>query len=1024
MTVPLLFALLGSVILVGFLANLLFRLTKIPSVLVLIAIGVVLGPVTGWIRHDALLAIAPFFGAIALLVILFEGGLELDVAHVIRHAPRTAIFTTVVFAVSMGAVAVVAHVGLGLTWSLSLMLGAILGATSPAICMPVVSGLSLRDDVKTVIKLESAMGEVLLIVSVVLLIQSHEAGTSGATSWIWGFARSLGVALLVATVAGVLWSRLVGWLGREPLSYMLTLGVTCLLYFVVEELGGSPAIAVLVFGLLLANMQYIAGRVGPHLREIFGIHVKDDQFVLGQFMVNITAELSFLVRTFFFVYLGLLLNLSELSVSRAAWLVAIFVALLVSRRLGMWIFGRTGASFSGGEWQAIMALQPRGLATAVVAFMPSQAGIAEAAEFPTFAFASIVLSNLFMAAGVLFAERRLRMDAAVAWAGVAPGRSFGLGLFEKADGVEPAAADAVPQAAAPAGATSGRPSLFSPARDFEDEPSPSSMIDWVARVSGLRLAERETAYGELLRASYVSEPLFWLQSALGAAICAIGLLLEQTTVVIGGALVVPVARSVLATGLALAAGDLYLLLRLAAKLAGFCVVAMAVSASLVGLVPLPDVLSEIVVRTRPTILDFLVSLFGGMSAAALVLGRRGSSLQFLPGAVVGLTLVPALCVMGFALTDAVSPVLLRQATLQFSANLFAAILGAAAILLALGIHRAARADVIQQWKRDELTRPLASAIFRRLGVEEAIGGSGSVRARVVVIGVFLLLLLTPLQLAFHEVRAELRARQAVARAVEMFNVPNRSAVIGSAISVAGDRIDVRLQVATNALFSPEDRAAFERNVRQDTGRDVRVDLVQTIADVGDAGSLRALLDHDRTSRTAAPPPTVRAALESADGLLSAAVRTIPLPSGARVVGVRGRLADGHGPALDVSYLAEQELAPDAQALLVQLVSAHSQVTPDRISLVWLPASLELRLAAGRLGDEARAVLRDVRSRHLAESKALTVTLIVGTTLPPAVADALATQVRTALELPHPPAVVADAGTDRRRAVLTIGAPLM
>ena len=92
MTVPVLFALVGLIILVGFLANLLFRITKIPSVLVLIAIGVVLGPVTGWIQHDSLLSIAPYFGAVALLVILFEGGLELEIDHVVRHAPRTAIF--------------------------------------------------------------------------------------------------------------------------------------------------------------------------------------------------------------------------------------------------------------------------------------------------------------------------------------------------------------------------------------------------------------------------------------------------------------------------------------------------------------------------------------------------------------------------------------------------------------------------------------------------------------------------------------------------------------------------------------------------------------------------------------------------------------------------------------------------------------------------------------------------------------------------------------------------------------------
>lgn len=172
MSVPVLFALIGGVILVGFLANLLFRVTRIPSVLLLIAIGVVMGPVTGWIRSDALIAIAPFFGALALLVILFEGGLELEIGHVVRHAPRAAILAIVVFVLSMGTVAAAAYYLAEFSWLNALMLGAILGAISPAIALPVVSGLSVRDEIKTIVKLEAAIGEVLLIVSVVLLINS------------------------------------------------------------------------------------------------------------------------------------------------------------------------------------------------------------------------------------------------------------------------------------------------------------------------------------------------------------------------------------------------------------------------------------------------------------------------------------------------------------------------------------------------------------------------------------------------------------------------------------------------------------------------------------------------------------------------------------------------------------------------------------------------------------------------------------------------------------------------------------
>ncbi|HEX4998706.1 MAG TPA: cation:proton antiporter [Terriglobia bacterium] len=960
MTVPLLFALIGVVILVGFLANLLFRVTKIPSVLVLIAIGVVLGPVTGWIQHDALLTIAPFFGALALLVILFEGGLELEIGHVVRHAPRTAMFTAAVFGLSLVVVAGVAHFAVGLPVSLSLMLGAVLGATSPAICMPVVSGLSVRDDVKTVIKLESVIGEVLLIVSVVLLIQSHQAGTTGAASWLWGIGRSLFVALIVASVAGALWARLVGWIGREPLSYMLTLGVTCLLYFVVEELGGSPAIAVLLFGLLLANMQFIASRIGPRVSALFSIDVRGEQFILERFVVNITAELSFLLRTFFFVYLGLLLDFSALSWKLGASIAVMYVLLLASRRAGIALFRRSGASFSDGEWKAVMALQPRGLATSVVAFMPVEAGIEGASVFPLFAFATIVLSNLYMTGGVLFAERRLRADAQ----SVEDEPPAEAAAPAEDDLLEPAPTSGFGAAASPAVEPlfwPRRAAVYSPARDFEDEPAPTNFTDWVARVFGLRLADREKDYVDMIRASYLSEPLFWIQAALGAAICALGLILGQTTIVVGAALIVPVARPVIAAGLALASGDLYLLAKLLVKLVVFSVLTVIVSATLIGALPFAAA-SEIVTRTRPTILDFLVALFGGMSAAALVSRRHGQSIQYLPGAVVGITLLPALCVVGFALTDVVGVDVLQRATLQFSANLFAAVLGAALLLLAVGIPRAAQSASVRQWKEEELAAPFASAIFRKLGLERAIGRTGSARARVIVVSVFLLLLVTPLQLALNQVRSELRTRQAIATAQEAFNVPNRSVLLGSTVSIADEQVNVRLQVATSELFSAADIANFEQRVSDRTGRRARLDLVQTLSDVGNAGALRRLLADEQRGGAAETRRTVFESLRDAEGQVSLALRGLPLPDGVQIVSVRSAMGEGTEPSLTLVYLSGHPLSPDAEELLARLVAAQTRLNQDHVSTEWMPAMFELNFSrAGDLGADAVATLRDVRA---------------------------------------------------------------
>jgi potassium/hydrogen antiporter len=1023
MTVPLLFALVGGVILVGFLANLLFRLTKVPSVLLLIGIGVILGPATGWIRSDALLGIAPFFGAAALLVILFEGGLELEIAHVVRHAPRTALLAVAGFSLSLAAVATLAYVFLNFSLLPALMLGAILGATSPAICMPVVSGLSLRTDVKTVIKLESVMGEVFLIVSVVLLMESHATGSTTAAGWAWAFARSLMVALLVASVAGVLWSRLVGWMGREPLSYMLTLGMVCLLYFAVEELGGSPAIAILLFGLILANMQSIAGRIGPRFREMFGIDVREEQFVLGQFMVNITAELSFLVRTFFFVYLGLLLDFSALSWTLASWTVVMFGLLLASRRVGVSLF-RRGAGFTQPELQTIMALQPRGLATAVVAFLPMQAGIAGTAQFPLYAFVVIVLSNLYMTGGVLLAERRLRLslpapprdvDAAEPAAPVSE-REWA----PTSQDVLLAAEEAVPVAVPPPGPQ--RPPLFSPAEDFGDEPAPASFTDWMARVFGLRRSDREAEYAEMIRASYMSEPLFWVQAALGAAICALGLILDQTAIIIGGALIVPLVRPVIATGLALASGDIYLLVKLLVKLFCFGVMVVLLAAVSIDLLPFGVTTAEIAARTRPTILDFLVALCGGMSGAALISLRR-RAFHYLPGAVIAITLLPALCVMGFGLGGSLGGPVFTGGALQFTANLFAAVLGAAVVLTLVGIPQAAQCASVRRWKEAELSAPLVAAIFGRLRLQHVIGRTGSVRARIVVIGIFLLSLLIPLQLALNQLTLEFRTRQAISVAQGLFDVPNRSRVISSSFTLGDETVDVRIQVATSELFSSEDIARFEQRVSDRAGRRTRLDLVQTVSDIGKADTIRRLLSGQAVTAAPARPRTVAESLQEVSALLRPIVAELPLPDALHVLAVSGDLTGTPGSAIEVVYLAEHELGADARAMLVKLLASRLRIGDKRLALRRIPARVSVSLSRrGEIGPGDARALDDLRDA-LAAYPTLGVVLELPAGLTESAAESARQQLQRrigAVDLPAEPGQTGVPGTVATLRVSIVG----
>jgi cell volume regulation protein A len=263
------------------------------------------------------------------------------------------------------------------------------------------------------LKLESALGDVLLLVTVLLVLDLQRTGKGDALDMISGLVMSIAVAFVISSIAGVLWARLIGWMGKEPLAYMLTLGFVFLLYFVVEELHGSAAIAVLMFGMMLENTQVIAGHLGERVRLLFGIDVRAEQFVLHQFMKYITEELSFLIRTFFFVYLGLLLNFDDLTLRIGVLGLGLVVLLLISRWLAVQLVKKR-SGLTRGETQAVMAMLPRGLTAAVMAFLPAQYGLAGVEHIPVYVFVVIVLTNILMTAGVIFSERRLAGEKAAA----------------------------------------------------------------------------------------------------------------------------------------------------------------------------------------------------------------------------------------------------------------------------------------------------------------------------------------------------------------------------------------------------------------------------------------------------------------------------------------------------------------------------------------------------------------------------------------------------------------------------------
>jgi potassium/hydrogen antiporter len=942
MTVSIAFAVIGGVILVGFFANLLFRVTKIPSVLLLIAIGVVLGPATGWITSASLIKIAPFFGTMALLVILFEGGLELDIESVIRQAPKAAILAFLVFIFSVGSVAALAFFVLHMSLFNSLMIAGIFGAGSPAICLPVISGLSIKKEIQTILKLESTLGDVLLIVTVLLILDFQTAGNQGSMGMISRFFMSFVVAFVIASIAGALWSRLIGWMGREPLAYMLTLGFVFLLYFSVEELGGSAAIAVLLFGLMLENMHVVADRVSERMRRLFGIDIRAEQFVLHEFMKNITEELSFLIRTFFFVYLGLILNFRSITLRIAISSAGIVILLLASRWIGVQSIKKR-CLFTAGETQIVMSMLPRGLATAVMAFLPTQYGVSGTELLPIYAFTVIVLTNVLMTGGVIVAERRLAREK----------------------GTEPAASTiAQPpivmgkpeiDLSAQESATAGN---MADDRDSSDEiglsptipdkiSAPFSFTNSMSRLFGIRSEDREWRYIEAIKSSSFAQPQFWVLIFFASALTVLGLVINQNAIIIGAALIVPIAWPVVAAGMALAVGDIYLFLKLLLKIALAAAVTAALAASFNGLLPFSALTAEIASRTKPTILDFLVAFFAGMAGAVMLFSRR-RMLQFLPGAVLAVTLLPPLAVIGLGLGDSFNIEIFRGGAVLFTANFFAAILGASLVYAVVGMPAVAGLKGIHDWKQRELNHPIVKLIFERLWLKDIAGRTGSVRSRLVVAAVFLLALVIPLQMAFNQLSLEFRARQAISVVEKMFELPNCSAIINSASSIGEDSIAVRIQVATNTFFTASDIRRFEERITDHTGKPTRLDLVQSLSDIGEGKKIRGML------KTAPQKPvefgplipemTVRLRDEIEKNL-----RIVPVPQSITFLGASAELSLSRKSSFfRIDYLADIPLSEDARLLLADLLERQMKLNAGSLRLAHVPARYFFRIDSKRV----------------------------------------------------------------------------
>ncbi|MDE1832654.1 MAG: cation:proton antiporter [Thaumarchaeota archaeon] len=122
---------IAVIVFVGVAGEAFFRKTGIPEILFLIVVGFVLGPIFGVIDASAAFKIIPYFASLALIIIMFDGGLSLDIKTVIRTAHYSLLLAILSFTATIAIVSTLAVFVLGWEWINAILLGSILGGISP-----------------------------------------------------------------------------------------------------------------------------------------------------------------------------------------------------------------------------------------------------------------------------------------------------------------------------------------------------------------------------------------------------------------------------------------------------------------------------------------------------------------------------------------------------------------------------------------------------------------------------------------------------------------------------------------------------------------------------------------------------------------------------------------------------------------------------------------------------------------------------------------------------------------------------
>ncbi|MCW4014558.1 MAG: cation:proton antiporter [Candidatus Bathyarchaeota archaeon] len=326
--------LISATLFLSYISGIIYSRTKIPDLVWVLLFGILLGPILGVFDAELFLNVFDLMILVTVALFAFNTGISFNIQHILGNTTRA-------FNMALGTFLVItASVGFTLNFllpeSFNLVTGFLLGAMISGIDGISISSLlgSLGRESKgfgesgLFLQLESTLADPIKVVGVSTIIKMILLTGAGPRTAARDILFTLIVSTLIGVGTGLFWGEIITRLRDRPLNYMMTIAALFPIYVISEALsdGGGGPISVFLFGAVLMNYGYVTKSLRMNRRS------RIDRRQIKEYH----DEITFLIKSMFFVYMGLVMEfeIRYLAISFILTALLIVIRYLVATIIG------------------------------------------------------------------------------------------------------------------------------------------------------------------------------------------------------------------------------------------------------------------------------------------------------------------------------------------------------------------------------------------------------------------------------------------------------------------------------------------------------------------------------------------------------------------------------------------------------------------------------------------------------------------------------------------------------------------